>query len=252
MFFPTLLFLLTSFASFTFLSLLSAAPRQIHLPGFVLIGGLFPIHESSRNASGSSLCGRIKADQGVQRMVSMLYALEQINKNHRILPGVQLGAQILDTCSVETHALEQSLQFIQSVCAEGEQQQQYSYSEKLLLPNFDINQNKMMKTRKIAAVIGAASSQIPMVSYSSTGVELSEKPRFAYFSRVVPPDNLQAKAMAHLIAALGWNYVHAIVDTGSYGERGMDSFRAAATDLNICIDGDVHKISRRWTDEQYE
>ena len=63
--------------------------------------------------------------------------------------------------------------------------------------------------------------------------------RFAYFSRVVPPDNLQAKAMAHLvkrktrfdslqktylskIAKLGWNYVHAIVDTGSYGERGMD------------------------------
>ena len=46
--------------------------------------------------------------------------------------------------------------------------------------------------------------------------------------------------------------MHAIVDTGSYGERGMDSFRAAATDLNICIDGDVHKISRRWTDEQYE
>ena len=60
--------------------------------------------------------------------------------------------------------------------------------------------------------------------------------------------------------------MHAIVDTGSYGERGMDrqtssfttifhalySFRAAATELNICIDGDVHKISRRWTDDQFE
>lgn len=46
--------------------------------------------------------------------------------------------------------------------------------------------------------------------------------------------------------------MHAIVDTGSYGERGMDSFRAGATELNICIDGDVHKISRRWTDDQFE
>nr|CAD2185391.1 unnamed protein product [Meloidogyne enterolobii] len=255
--FSTILFSFTIFAIFTFLSFSSATPRQIQVPGSILIGGLFPIHESSRNTSGSTLCGRIKADQGVQRMVSMLYALEQINKNHRILPGIQLGAQILDSCSVETHALEQSLQFIQSVCAEGEQQY---FNEKLSLISEQNN-----KGRKIAAVIGAASSQvsvmvssmlqlfkIPMVSYSSTGVELSEKPRFAYFSRVVPPDNLQAKAMAHLVAALGWNYVHAIVDTGSYGERGMDSFRAAATDLNICIDGDVHKISRRWTDEQYE
>lgn len=51
---------------------------------------------------------------------------------------------------------------------------------------------------------------------------------------------------------MDWNYVHAIVDTGSYGERGMDSFRGAAAELGICIEGDVHKISRRWTDDQFE
>ncbi|KAF7637034.1 G_PROTEIN_RECEP_F3_4 domain-containing protein [Meloidogyne graminicola] len=247
------LFIFNSIFQFILLSLISAIPRQVVIPGSVLLGGLFPIHESSRNASGSSLCGRIKADQGVQRMVSMLYAIEQINKNYRILPGIPLGAQILDSCSVETHALEQSLQFIQSVCNEGEQQLQFE--EKFSsFPQFDMEQNKMFKTRKITAVIAnfILFFKIPMISYSSTGVELSEKPRFAYFSRVVPPDNLQARAMAHLVSALGWNYVHAIVDTGSYGERGMDSFRAAAAELNICIDGDVHKISRRWTDEQYE
>lgn len=32
----------------------------------------------------------------------------------------------------------------------------------------------------------------------------------------------------------------------------MDSFRAAATEFGICIDGDVHKISRQWTDHQFE
>ncbi|KAK6040791.1 hypothetical protein COOONC_21705 [Cooperia oncophora] len=116
----------------------------------------------------------------------------------------------------------------------------------------------------VAAVVGAAGSQvsvmvasmlqlfkIPQVSYSSTGAELSEKPRFGYFSRVVPPDNLQAQVMARVVRELEWNYVHAIADTGSYGERGMDSFRAAATELGICIDGDVHKIGRRWTDKNF-
>lgn len=43
-------------------------------------------------------------------------------------------------------------------------------------------------------------SQIPQVSYSSTGAELSEKPRFAFFSRVVPPDNLQAQVMARVVS----------------------------------------------------
>lgn len=51
------------------LLLVDASHRQVIVPGDILIGGLFPIHEGSRNASGSSLCGRIKADQGVQRMV---------------------------------------------------------------------------------------------------------------------------------------------------------------------------------------
>uniref|UniRef100_A0A1I7W4K7 ANF_receptor domain-containing protein n=1 Tax=Loa loa TaxID=7209 RepID=A0A1I7W4K7_LOALO len=117
----------------------------------------------------------------------------------------------------------------------------------------------------VAAVIGAASSQVsvmvasmlqlfkvPQISYSSTGTELSEKPRFAYFSRVVPPDNFQATAMAHVVSALGWSYVHAIAVTGAYGERGIDSFRAAAAELGVCIDGDVHKVNRRWTDIQFK
>ncbi|MCP9266467.1 Metabotropic glutamate receptor 8 [Dirofilaria immitis] len=116
----------------------------------------------------------------------------------------------------------------------------------------------------VAAVIGAASSQVsvmvasmlqlfkvPQISYSSTGAELSEKPRFAYFSRVVPPDNLQATAMAHIVSALGWTYVHAIAVTGAYGERGIDSFRTVAAELGVCIDGDVYKINRRWTDIQF-
>ncbi|KAI6187146.1 Metabotropic glutamate receptor 6 [Aphelenchoides besseyi] len=229
---------------------LVTALRNVLVEGDIMLGGLFPIHEAGRNATQ---CGGIKADQGLQRMAAMLYALKIVNEDPTILPGIRLGAQILDTCSVETHALEQSLEFIKTImsnsnhltCADGSRA---SYQR-----------------QPIIAVIGAASSQvsvmvssmlqlfrIPMLSYSSTGVELSEKPRFDYFSRVVPPDNLQANTMAHLVAQLEWNFVHGVVDSGSYGERGMDSFRAAATERGICLDGDIHKISRRWTDEQFE
>uniref|UniRef100_A0AC35ESF6 Receptor ligand binding region domain-containing protein n=1 Tax=Panagrolaimus sp. PS1159 TaxID=55785 RepID=A0AC35ESF6_9BILA len=227
----------------------ASAVRQVHLSGDIILGGLFPIHAAGRNASQ---CGTIKADQGVQRMVAMLYSLEVINQNPHLLPDIQLGAQILDSCSVETHALEQSLEFIKTVM---------STSDGLTCSD---GSRATYQRQPIAAVVGAASSQvsvmvasmlqlfkIPMLSYSSTGVDLSEKPRFEYFSRVVPPDNLQAKAMAHLVAQLEWTYVHAVADTGSYGERGMDSFRAAATEMGICIDGDIHKVSRRWTDDQF-
>ncbi len=62
--------------------------------GDVLLGGLFPIHEAGRNGSH---CGRIKADQGVQRMAAMLFALDEINSRMSVLPTATLGAQILDT-----------------------------------------------------------------------------------------------------------------------------------------------------------
>ncbi|EJW87629.1 hypothetical protein WUBG_01459, partial [Wuchereria bancrofti] len=224
--------------------------RQVFLKGDIILGGLFPVHEAGLNGSE---CGVLKAAQGVQRLQAMLYALDLVNNDATILPGIMLGAQILDTCSVDSYALEQTLVFIKTIMSQTEE----IYCSDGSKPIY--------QHHPVAAVIGAASSQVsvmvasmlqlfkvPQISYSSTGTELSEKSRFAYFSRVVPPDNFQATAMAHVVSALGWTYVHAIAVTGAYGERGIDSFRSAAAELGICIDGDVHKINRRWTDIQFK
>jgi len=42
----------------------------------------------------------------------MLYAIDRINKDESLLPGIRLGCHILDTCLRDTFALEQSLEFI--------------------------------------------------------------------------------------------------------------------------------------------
>jgi len=70
--------------------------------------------------------------------------------------------------------------------------------------------------------------QIPQISYASTGVELSDKTRFEYFSRVVPPDSYQAQALVDLVQAFGWNYVSTLADEGSYGEKGIEEFENRA------------------------
>ena len=61
--------------------------------------------------------------------------------------------------------------------------------------------------------------QIPQISYASTSTELSDKTRFEYFSRVVPPDNRQAQAMVQVVRALGWKYVSTVAVQGDYGEK---------------------------------
>ncbi|XP_035827782.1 metabotropic glutamate receptor 8 [Aplysia californica] len=87
----------------------------------------------------------------------------------------------------------------------------------------------------ITLFLPLSSSQIPQISYASTSADLSDKTRFEYFSRVVPPDNYQAQAMADTARALGWTYVNTLADSGTYGEKGIQAFVEATKNSGLCI-----------------
>ena len=103
--------------------------QLLRIPGDVVFGGLFPMHEhlvpssasmmSSTSSGGWSSseflpCGAVKEEKGIQRLEAMLYALDLINEDPEILPNITIGAVILDTCSSDTHALDQSMEFVRS------------------------------------------------------------------------------------------------------------------------------------------
>ena len=69
--------------------------QAIILHGNITLGGLFPMHEMG---IGGDVCGAIKEEKGIQRVEAMLYALDLINKDNKLLRGVTLGCHILDTC----------------------------------------------------------------------------------------------------------------------------------------------------------
>lgn len=70
--------------------------------------------------------------------------------------------------------------------------------------------------------------QIPQISYASTSIDLSDKSRYEYFSRVVPPDSYQAQAMVDIAKYFKWNYVITIQDEGNYGDKGVGAFKDKA------------------------
>ncbi|XP_055048009.1 glutamate receptor, metabotropic 8b isoform X3 [Misgurnus anguillicaudatus] len=210
--------------------------HSIRLDGDIILGGLFPVH--ARGEHGAP-CGELKKEKGIHRLEAMLFAIDLINKDPDLLPNVTLGARILDTCSRDTYALEQSLTFVQALierdssdvrCASGEQ------------PIFS-------KPDKIVGVIGAAASsvsimvanilrlfKIPQISYASTAPELSDNTRYDFFSRVVPPDSYQAQAMLDIVTAMGWNYVSTLASEGNYGESGVEAFVQISRESGgVCI-----------------
>lgn len=84
--------------------------KMVDIQGDVIFGGMFPMHERGTETP----CGSIKEEKGIQRMEAMLYALDMINNDTVLLPNITLGALILDTCSTDTYALEQSMEFFKS------------------------------------------------------------------------------------------------------------------------------------------
>uniref|UniRef100_A0A8C1RM27 Glutamate metabotropic receptor 7 n=1 Tax=Cyprinus carpio TaxID=7962 RepID=A0A8C1RM27_CYPCA len=212
------------------------APHSIRIEGDLTLGGLFPVH--ARGVSGEP-CGDIKKENGIHRLEAMLYALDQINSDDELLPNITLGARVLDTCSRDTYALEQSLTFVQALIQKDTSDVRCTNGEP---PVF-------VKPEKVVGVIGASASsvsimvanilrlfQIPQISYASTAPELSDDRRYDFFSRVVPPDSFQAQAMVDIVKLMGWNYVSTVASEGSYGEKGVEAFMQISREAGgICI-----------------
>ncbi|XP_056885693.1 glutamate receptor, metabotropic 2a [Takifugu flavidus] len=227
--------------------------REITLEGDLMIGGLFPVHQKGEGAQD---CGKINAQRGIQRLEAMLLALDEINRDERILPGIKLGAHILDTCSKDTYALEQSLEFVRASLTKVDDSE-YTCPDGSYAIHDDV-------PLAISGVIGGSYSdvsiqvanllrlfQIPQISYASTSAKLSDKTRYDYFARTVPPDFYQAKAMAEILRYFNWTYVSTVASEGDYGETGIDAFQQEARARQICIATSA-KVSRSMSRWSYE
>ncbi|XP_054745960.1 metabotropic glutamate receptor-like [Anastrepha obliqua] len=211
---------------------------SVNLPGDIILGGLFPVHEKGEGAP----CGPRIYNRGVHRLEAMLYAIDRVNNDTSLLPDITLGVHILDTCSRDTYALNQSLQFVRSSL------------NNLDTSAFECSDDSMPHLRKNASsgpvfgVIGGSYSSvslqvanllrlfhIPQISPASTAKTLSDKTRFDLFARTVPPDTFQSVALVDIIKCFNWSYVSTIHSEGSYGEYGIEAFHKEASERNVCI-----------------
>ncbi|XP_046587900.1 uncharacterized protein LOC124293037 [Neodiprion lecontei] len=76
--------------------------------GDLVLGGLMMVHEREDSVT----CGPVMPQGGVQALEAMLYTLDRLNSNGGILPGVKIGAHILDDCDKDTYGLEMAVDFI--------------------------------------------------------------------------------------------------------------------------------------------
>jgi len=82
--------------------------KVAEVPGNITLGGLMMVHERE----DKKICGPIMPQGGIQALEAMLHTIDYVNSRRDILPGITLGAYILDDCDKDTYGLEQSIDFI--------------------------------------------------------------------------------------------------------------------------------------------
>ncbi|XP_015245566.1 PREDICTED: LOW QUALITY PROTEIN: G-protein coupled receptor family C group 6 member A-like [Cyprinodon variegatus] len=220
---PLLIFL-QLFAALSLQILCNEALQEAKSTGDIIIGGLFPIHESV-NDKGE--CDRFSDSRLAQSLI-MIHAIEEINQSGE-LGNITLGYHIVDSCADVTTALKNSLLFMK------------------MNPNSDTD-CKHQPPPPVMAVIGDYYSeisiavtrhlnleQIPQISYGSTSGRLSDKTRFPSFLRTVPKDDHQAHAIIEILKNRNWNWVGVIATDGEYGRYAVERLRHHAKKNNICF-----------------
>lgn len=92
---------------------------------------------------------------------------------------------------------------------------------------------------------------IPQVSPASTAKALSDKTRFEFFARTVPPDTFQSSALVDIVKTVNWSYVSTVYSEGSYGEYGIEVFHREAQERNVCIAA-AEKVPSTADDKEFE
>ncbi|XP_006637607.3 olfactory receptor CU1 [Lepisosteus oculatus] len=160
---------------------------------------------------------------------TMIFAIEEINKNGTLLPGVSLGYKIADSCDNVHDGLRGALTLVNG------------NDEAVLSP-------KCNKSFPVSAIIGLASSSptravahtigpfgVPLISYFATCACLTNKREFPTFLRTVPSDLFQVRGLVQLVTHFKWTWVGAVATDDDYGQYGLQSFAEQLKEHGGCL-----------------
>ncbi|XP_065327981.1 extracellular calcium-sensing receptor-like [Pelmatolapia mariae] len=199
----------------------------IHRPGDVILGGLFEVHYSSvfpertfTSEPDQPTCQGIDTP-GFRHAMTMAFAIDEINKNSKILPNVTLGYRLYDNCATLDIGFSAALSL-----ASGQEEQFRLLENCSGTPSVVGIVGDPFSTFSIAASSVLGLFKLPIVSYFATCSCLSDRQRFPSFFRTIPSDAFQVRAMIQILKHFGWTWVGLLVSDDDYGLHVSRSFKS--------------------------
>ncbi|XP_052324492.1 extracellular calcium-sensing receptor-like [Oncorhynchus keta] len=208
---------------------------SVYRAGDVVIGGLFPIHveaplpeQEFRSIKENYTCTIFK-QRAYRWLQTMIFAVEEINRDPAFLPNLTLGFLASDTCRTEGITLGAALAMVTGKEA-------------------SVVETDCGTTPEVPVIIGDAHSSasmvvaqtlgpfdLPMVSYFATCACLSDNWKYPSFFRTVPSDAFQARGMAKLLRLLRWVWVGLVSEDDDYGKFGVQLLLQELQGSGVCV-----------------
>ncbi|XP_059842481.1 extracellular calcium-sensing receptor-like [Hypanus sabinus] len=167
--------------------------------------------------------------RGFRLLQTMIFTIEEINRDESLLPNITLGYRIHDDCGSPKIATKVALALVNG--------QEETYVDKVCEGPLRISGivGGAESSVSIAVARTTGSFRVPLVSYFSTCVCLNDKNEYPTFQRTIPSDDHQSKALVHLIQKFGWTWIGTVSSNNDYGNSGMRAFVKAAEEFGLCI-----------------
>ncbi|XP_055947407.1 uncharacterized protein LOC129980931 isoform X2 [Argiope bruennichi] len=174
------------------------------------------IHDSSSNPL---TCGSTVTTSGLQTLEAFLWALDQINSNPQILPGINLGAIIFDTCSSKEKAARDVANFFSSSLSST------APMHKLPSVNQILGLVATQTDNVIQPIIDVAMPfKMMTLAPRVTSTSFNDMQKYPSLLRPSLPNDIRAGALVDMLKHFKWDYVSVLYSDVAWKE--MDLFKS--------------------------
>ncbi|XP_066486278.1 vomeronasal type-2 receptor 26-like [Tiliqua scincoides] len=193
-----------------------------------MFGGIFEETSFTANPKGKTVLDLLAKPKVYQHVLSMVFAVKEINENLKILPNVSLGFHIYDSYLSERMTYQNTLKLLST--------------QERIIPNF-----KCDKQKNLIAVVGGLDSEIsfhmatilrsykiPQIAYCVLAPATDVKTQFPSFYRMVPNEEHQYRGIVHLLLHFQWTWVGLITADDENGEKFLQTLMSLLSQNGIC------------------
>ncbi|XP_062993000.1 vomeronasal type-2 receptor 26-like [Elgaria multicarinata webbii] len=164
-----------------------------------------------------------------QYVLAFAFAIDEINKDVKLLPNMTLGSMVYDSVFNEIRASWATLQLLFK-----SQEYLVNYNcDKENTPVVVIGELTSQNSIQVANVLNTY--KMPQLSYSSLDPVLSDKIHFPNLFRMAPSESPQYDGIVQLLKHFGWNWIGLLTSDDDSGESFLKSLQPRLFQSDICI-----------------